>query len=91
MMKNNQVKKTFMLDKRLEKKLRYIYGQLITTDEKNWSLSKIINLLLLHSLITSSTPTDIEFIKSFLDGKNLNFDKKIMEDIIQKLTYNNLE
>jgi hypothetical protein len=42
-------KKTFMVDKRIEKKLRYIQAQLIANDEddENWSQSKIPNIMLL--------------------------------------------
>lgn len=80
-------KKTFMLDKRLEKKLRYIQAQLIANDDKNWSLSKIINLMLLYALTDAgkNTSPDPSLLKSFLDGKKLDLDNTLIDEIIKML------
>lgn len=79
-------KKTFMLDKRIEKKLRFIQGQLITSDEKNWSLSKIINILLLHALLTTKEKDpSFDAIKAFLNGKRVELDDSAIDSLIALL------
>jgi hypothetical protein len=82
-----QCKKTFMLDKRIERKLRYIQGQLIASDDdENWSLSKLINVMLLQALITSKgNISDANFIKAFLEGQAINIDDEGIDEIIDRL------
>lgn len=82
-----QSKKTFMLDKRIEKKLRYIQGQLIANvDDENWSLSKLINVMLLQALISSKANiSDANFIRAFLEGKAVNIDDEGIDEIIDRL------
>jgi transposase len=80
-------KKTFLLDKRIEKKLRYMQAQLIVNDdEANWSLSKIINLLLLRALLESGNDfSHSVFLKDFLEGKSLNIENDSIDGLIEKL------
>lgn len=82
-----QCKKTFMLDKRIERKLRYIQGQLIASDDdENWSLSKLINVMLLQALISSKgNISDTNFIKAFLEGQAINIDDEGIDEIIDRL------
>jgi hypothetical protein len=82
-----QCKKTFMLDKRIERKLRYIQGQLIASDDdENWSLSKLINVMLLQALISSKgNISDANFIKAFLEGQAIKIDDEGVDEIIDRL------
>jgi hypothetical protein len=80
-------KKTFMLDRRIERKLRYIQGQLIANDEdENWSLSKLINVMLLQALLSSrGNISNPNFVKAFLEGKMVNIDDERIDEIIGRL------
>ncbi len=81
-----------MVDRRIEKKLRYIQGQIIANDEDdaNWSQSKILNILLLLALLTSGNNIeDISFlkpfIKAFLNGKKIEIDDRAIDQLVSKL------
>ena len=81
-------KKTFMLDKRIEKKLRYIQGQLIANEENvTWSLSKLINVMLLQALMSSKggNISDGNLIKTFLEDKLAKIDVEGIDEIIDRL------
>jgi len=67
-----RARRTITIDTDLEKKLRDIQGQMIVASNKNWSLSAILNVVVLAGIVGSSSLDKDEWkvIKSFLkDGK----------------------
>jgi hypothetical protein len=80
-----QSKKTFMLDKRIERKLRYIQGNLIAnSDDENWSLSKLINVMLYEALTPKRNIYDANRIKAFLEDREVNFDDEGIDEMIDR-------
>ncbi len=67
-------RRTITIDTDLEKKLRDIQGQMILASNKNWSLSAILNVVVLAGIVGSSSLGKDEWkvIKSFLKGDKLN-------------------
>ena len=65
-----RARRTITIDPDLEKKLRDIQGQMIVASNKNWSLSAILNVVVLAGIVGSSSLDKDEWkvIKSFLKG-----------------------
>ena len=80
-------RKTITIDTDLEKKLRDIQGQLIVASNKNWSLSAILNVVVLAGIVGSSSLDKDEWkvIKSFLKGNKHKLKQFATSGYIQNL------
>ena len=81
-------RRTLVLDGQIEAKLRELQGQLITTEGKNFSLSKIVNLLLLGGIFASEKLSSNEWfaIKAFYDGRKIDLDEMPLQEYILNLS-----
>ena len=81
-------RRTITIDVDLEKRVRDIQGQLIVASNKNWSLSAILNVVVLAGIMGgSSSLTNAEWnvIKSFLKGDKPNLRKFTISGYIKNL------
>lgn len=67
-------RRTIVLDGQIEAKLRELQGQLIASEGKNYSLSKILNLLLLGGIFATSKLDSDEWriIQEFAKGNKIS-------------------
>lgn len=81
-------RRTITIDKDLEAKLRDLQGQLIMAGNKSWSLSAILNGVILAGIIGSSKlgKEDWKIIKSFLKKNNVNLKRYPIKDYIENLS-----
>ena len=81
-------RRTITIDVDLEAKLRDVQGQLIMAGTKNWSLSAILNGVILAGIIGSPklTRDDWKMIKSFLKKKNVNLKRYPIKDFVKNLS-----
>lgn len=72
---------TIVIDGDMQEKLRELQGNLITSERKNFSLSKIVNMVLVAGLMASDKldSTEWTMIRSIVYGK-----KVIMEELPTK-------
>ena len=83
-----RARRTITIDLDLEKKVRDIQGQMIVASNKNWSLSAILNVVVLAGIMGgSSSLTNAEWnvIKSFLKGDKPNLRQFNISGYIQNL------
>ena len=80
-------RRTITIDTDLEKKLRDIQGQLILASNKNWSLSAILNVVVLAGIVGSSSLGKDEWkvIKSFLKGNKPNLRRLATSEYVENL------
>lgn len=79
---------TIVIDPEIDSKLREIHGQLIAADSKNYSFSKIVNMMLLAGIM-SAEQLDHEHwhtIKSTLEHKKMKLDYIPSSGYLAKLT-----
>jgi hypothetical protein len=81
-------RRTITIDKELEAKLRDLQGQLIMAGNKNWSLSAILNGVVLAGIIGSPKlgKEDWKMIKSFLKKNSINLKRYPIKDYIENLS-----
>ena len=81
-------RRTITIDKDLEAKLRDLQGQLIMSGNKNWSLSAILNGVVLAGIICSPKlgKEDWKIIKLFLKKNNVNIKRYTIKDYIENLS-----
>ena len=82
-------RRTITIDPDLEKRLRDIQGQLIMASNKNWSLSAILNVVVLAGIIGGSSSLNKDewkVIKSFLKGEKLNLSRFTISGYVKNLT-----
>ena len=81
-------RRTITIDKNLEAKLRDLQGQLIMSGNKNWSLSAILNGVILAGIIGSPKlgKEDWKIIKLFLKKTNVNLKRYPIKDYIENLS-----
>ena len=81
-------RRTITIDKDLEAKLRDLQGQLIMSGNKNWSLSAILNGVVLAGIICSPKlgKEDWKIIKLFLKKNNVNLKRYTIKDYIENLS-----
>jgi len=80
-------RRTITIDPDLEKKLRDIQGQMIVASNKNWSLSAILNVVVLAGIVGSSSLGKDEWkvIKSFLKGNKPNLRRLATSEYVENL------
>lgn len=81
-------RRTITIDADLGAKLRDIQGQLIMASSKNWSLSAILNGVILSGIVGSPklSKDDWKIIKSFLKKKDVNLKRYTIKDYIKNLS-----
>ena len=67
-------RKTISIDKEIEAHLRDIQSTFIKVDTKSWSMSKIINMVLLSGMINSNqlSINDWNQLRSYMHGSKLD-------------------
>jgi len=67
-------RKTISIDDELEETLRDIQSRFIKVDSKSWSLSRIVNLVLMSAIINSNdlTINDWNKLRSYIKGRELS-------------------
>ena len=81
-------RRTITMDVDLEKRVRDIQGQLIVASNKNWSLSAILNIVVLAGIMGgSSSLSNAEWnvIKSFLKGDKPNLRQFTISGYVKNL------
>ena len=80
-------KKTITLEKEIERALRRIQAQLITSTDDYWSLSNVLNIVSVAGIISSKKidRAEIQKIKSMVKVKRLDFDQKTIQDLAKKI------
>ena len=84
-----RTRRTITIDPDLEKRLRDIRGQMIMASNKNWSLSAILNVVVLAGVLRGSSSLnkdESKVIKSFLKGEKLNLSRFNMAEYVKNLT-----
>lgn len=81
-------RRTIMIDKEIESKVRDIQAQLILNTSNSWSFSTVANLLMLAGITSSDklTKEDLDLVKSFVDGENVSLKKKSIRKILTNLS-----
>ena len=81
-------RRTITIDKELEAKLRDLQGQLIMSGNKNWSLSAILNGVVLAGIIGSPKlgKNDWKIIKSLLSKNNVSLKRFPVNDYVENLS-----
>ena len=81
-------RRTITIDVDLEAKLRDLQGQLIMVGRKNWSLSAILNGVILAGIVGSPklSKDDWKIIKLFLKKKDVNLRRYTIKDYIKNLS-----
>ena len=82
-----RTRRTITIDPDLEKKLRDIQGQMIVASNKNWSLSAILNVVVLAGIVGSSSLDKDEWkvVKSFLKGDKPNLRRFAISGYVKNL------
>lgn len=80
-------RRTITIDTDLEKKLRDIQAQMIMTTNKNWSLSAILNVVILAGIIGSSGlgRNEWKIIRSFLKKIKPNLQRYASAEYVENL------
>ena len=84
-----RARRTITMDPGLEKRLRDIQGQMIIASNKNWSLSAILNVVVLAGIMGGSSSLNKDewkVIKSFLKGEKLNLSRFNISGYVKNLT-----
>jgi hypothetical protein len=78
---------TIVIDSEIESKLREIHGQLIATDSKNYSFSKVVNIMLLAGIMSAERLDQQQWhtIKTSLEHKKIRLDEVMSREYIAKL------
>ena len=77
-------RRTIMIDKEIESKVRDIQAQLILNTSTNWSFSTVANLLMLSGISNSEklTREEVNLLKSFVAGESISLKKKNIKKIL---------
>ena len=80
-------KKSITLEKEIEVTLRKIQSQLIASTDDYWSLSNVLNIVSAGGIIASKRLDRSEWqkIKSTIKQKELDFDEKMVRELIKKI------
>jgi hypothetical protein len=78
---------TIVIDSEIDSKLREIHGQLIAADSKNYSFSRVVNLMLLAGIMSAERLDHQQWhmIKSALEHKKIRFEEFISSEYIAKI------
>ena len=78
---------TISLEKRIETKIQELHKSLSSYTGEQWSMSKVINMLLLSGLLAhdSLSLTNWQMIKGFGDGMTIDLDQVDIGDYVANL------
>jgi hypothetical protein len=81
------IRLTIVIDSEVESKLRELHGQIISSESKNFSFSKIVNMVLLAGIVSADKLDNCDWylLKSLIDGKKIFLDEFTGRDYITNL------
>ena len=81
------IRLTIVIDPEVESKLRELHGQIISSESKNFSFSKIVNMVLLAGIVSADKLDNRNWylLKSLIDGKKVSLDEFTGRDYITNL------
>ena len=84
-------RKTISIDSDIEQLLRDIQSKFIRADTKSWSLSKIVNLVLISAIINSNdlTINDWNKIRTYITGTPIDFGDADTERFVNNIVHLN--
>ena len=84
---NHKRKRSITINTVLEEKLRDIQGQLIGSTKSNWSLSLIVNVLIISGLLALDklSKEDLHKIKYFIESDKITFNHKPVRDFVEQI------
>ena len=86
-MTNNFERRTIGIQHEIETKIRELQGNLIKSDSKCWTYSKVVNAVLLAGIVGSESLNSSEWllIKRLIEGGDIKLDCSI-EEYIERLS-----
>ena len=71
----------------VEKNLRLVRGQLISEDENNWSLSKIVNVILVAGMLSTEKldHDELQLLHKFSEKRKINIEIGTLQNLAEKL------
>ena len=84
---NHKRKRSITINTVLEEKLRDIQSQLIGSTKSNWSLSMIVNVLIISGLLALDklSKEDLHKIKYFIESDKITFNHKPVRDFVEQI------
>jgi len=84
---NHKRKRSITINTVLEEKLRDIQSQLIGNTKSNWSLSMIVNVLIIAGLLALDklSKEDLHKIKYFIESDKITFNHKTVKDFVEQI------
>ena len=84
---NHKRKRSITINTVLEEKLRDIQSQLIGSTKSNWSLSMIVNVLIISGLLAADKLSNEDFqkIKYFIESDKITFNHKSARDFVEQI------
>src|SRR3989442_15806306 len=84
---NHKRKRSITINTVLEEKLRDIQGQLIGSTKSNWSLSLIVNVLIISGLLALDklSKEDFHKIKYFIESDKITFNHNTVRDYVEQI------
>jgi len=79
---------TIVINPEIDSKLREIHGQLIAADSKNYSFSKVVNMMLLAGIMSAEQLDHQHWhiIKETLEHKKMRLDEIPSREYLTKIT-----
>ena len=80
-------RRTIMIDKEIESKVRDIQAQLILHTNTNWSFSTVANLLMLTGITVSDklSKDDVSLLNSFVSGEEIGLKRRNVKKILMNV------
>ena len=84
---NQKRKRSITINTILEEKLREIQSQLIGSTKTSWSLSMIVNVLIISGLLALDklSKEDLHKIKYFIESDKITFNHKPVRDFVEQI------
>ena len=84
---NHKRKRSITINTVLEEKLRDMQSQLIGNTKSNWSLSMIVNVLIISGLLALDklSKEDLHKIKYFIESDKITFNHKTVKDFVEQI------
>lgn len=81
------IRVTISLEREIQEKIRMLHSLMSTYGDEDWSISKVINMLLLGGIIASEklSMQEWDVIKKFASGKPLSLDEIRVENYVRNL------
>ncbi len=82
-------RKTISINTDIEQMLRDIQSKFIKADTKSWSLSKIVNLVLISAIVNSNdlTINDWNKIRTYIAGRQIDFADTDTERFVNNIVH----